>query len=165
LSVLGEFRGFALRGGVVPVAIGFTVGAVLTSAVKSLVDDILMPRIGLLLAQADFSNLFLVVREGAERPGSCETLAQARAAGAVTLSFGVLANNVVAFLTVAACMFAVVRLLDKLDERLGGQLGREKGLPGEPREKTCPFCLTAIPCRAVRCPACTSHLEGERAAE
>ncbi len=160
MSVLGEFRKFALRGSFLDLAIGFTVGAAFTSVVKSLVNDILMPPIGLALGQADFSDLFLVLREGTAQPGPYATLAQAQAAGAVTVNFGVFVNNLVAFLTVAACMFILVRFVNELDERLERELGRKKAAPGEPSEKKCPFCLSTIPYRAARCPACTSHLEG-----
>ena len=163
MSILGEFKKFALRGNVVDLAIGFTVGAAFTTIARSLVDDIIMPPVGLLMGRADFSDLFWVLREGGEAPAPYTTLADAQAAGAVTINYGIFINNLIAFLLVALSMFLLVRLVNRIDERLEQEFGAEKSQPGDPAEKKCAFCLSTIPFKATRCPACTSHLDAASA--
>jgi large conductance mechanosensitive channel len=148
--MLKEFKEFALRGNVVDMAVGIIIGAAFGTVVKSLVDDVLMPPIGLLLGRADFSNLFVVLREGA-RPGPYPSVAEARAAGAVTLNLGLFVNAVVAFVIVAFAVFLLVRSVNALRRR-------EAPAPPAPTTKECPHCASAIPLRASRCPHCTSQL-------
>ena len=158
MKIVGEFKKFALRGNMIDLAVGFTVGAAFTTIVKSLVSDVIMPPIGLLLGQADFANFFWLLKSGAPL-GPYATLADARAAGAVTINYGVFLDNTLAFLIVALSMFLVVRLINRLDSKLEDEFGQEKAVAGDPTEKKCPYCLSTIAFKAVRCPACTSQLE------
>ena len=148
MSVLKEFREFAMRGSVVDMAVGIIIGAAFGAIVKSLVDDVLMPPIGLLLGQVDFSNLFAVLREGATA-GPYASLAAARAAGAVTVNYGLFINSIISFAIVAFAVFMLIRSLNRLRKA-------EAALP--PATRDCPFCCTAIPVAATRCPNCTSQL-------
>lgn len=161
MKMLGEFKKFALRGNVIDLAVGFTVGAAFVTIVKSLVNDIIMPPVGLLLRKADFADLYVVLREGPKTDGPYATLADAQAAGAVTVNYGAFLNNLVAFLLVALTMFAIVRVINRVDEKLEVEFGREKPQPGKPTEKKCPYCLSTIPFMATRCPACTSQIGAE----
>lgn len=149
--MLKDFKEFALRGNVVDMAVGIIIGAAFGTVVKSLVSDILTPPIGWLLGNVDFSNLFVVLKHGTPA-GPYETLAQAQQAGAVLISWGLFADNVVAFLIVAIAMFFVVRLMVRLQ--------REEAAPAPaPTTKDCPYCRMSIPIEAQRCGHCTSSLE------
>lgn len=143
-----EFRDFAMRGNVVDMAVGIIIGAAFGAIVKSLVDDVLMPPIGLLLGRVDFSNLFVVLREGATA-GPYASLAAAKAAGAVTVNYGLFINSVVSFVIVAFAVFALIRSLNRL---------KKAEAPAPVTTKDCPYCCTAIPVAATRCPHCTSAL-------
>ncbi len=143
-----EFKEFALRGNVVDMAVGIIIGAAFGTIVKSLVDDVVMPPIGLLLGGVDFSNFFLLLKEGA--PGAPYTsLADARAAGAVTINYGMFFNALISFLVVSVLFFLI---------RTMNRLRREEEAPAEPTTRDCPFCLSAIPIKATRCAHCTSDL-------
>lgn len=148
--MLKEFKVFAMRGNVVDMAVGIVIGAAFGGIVKSLVADVLMPPIGLLLGNVDFADLFVVLKEGTT-PGPFATLAAAKAAGAVTLNFGLLINTVVNFLIVALAIFFVVRGINRLKKQ-------EEAPAAEPTTKECPQCFSSIPIRAVRCAHCTSEL-------
>lgn len=150
--MLKEFKVFAMRGNVVDMAVGIVIGAAFGGIVKSLVADVLMPPIGLLLGNVDFADLFVVLKEGTT-PGPFATLAAAKAAGAVTLNFGLLINTVVNFLIVALAIFFVVRGINRLKKQ-------EEAPAAEPTTKECPQCFSSIPIRAVRCAHCTSELKG-----
>jgi large conductance mechanosensitive channel len=154
-----ELKKFALRGNLVDLAIGFTVGAAFTTIAKSLVSDIIMPPIGLMLGSADFSDLFLLLRAGAESPPPYVTLGDAQAAGAVTLNYGLFINNLLTFVLVTLVMFALIRVFNRLDDQLEDQFGSDKQQPAEPVNKKCPYCRTVIAYKATRCPACTSQLD------
>ena len=161
MSLIEDFKKFALRGNMIDLAIGFTVGAAFTTVVKSLVNDIIMPPIGLLAGNADFSDLFWVldVPEGVSVPeGGFQTLQAAQDAGAVTLNYGEFFNSCLALCIVALAMFIIIRLVNRLDEQLDEAFG-EKPPEGEPSEKKCDFCRTTIAYRATRCPNCTSKME------
>jgi large conductance mechanosensitive channel len=147
--MLKDFKAFIMRGSVVDLAVGVIIGAAFGSIIKSLVDDVLMPPIGLATGGVDFANKFLVLKDGAKAAAPYASLADAKAAGAVTLNYGVFVNQVVTFLIVAACIFLVVRMLARL-----------QGPPpaAAPSTKTCAFCATEIPLAAKRCPHCTSAL-------
>jgi large conductance mechanosensitive channel len=148
--MLKDFKEFAVRGNVVDLAVGVVIGAAFGTIVKSVVDDLLMPPIGLALGGVDFANLFLTLREGAKAAAPYATLAEAKEAGAVTLNYGVVVNNIVSFLIVAFAVFLVVRGINAM---------RRKDAPApEPTSRDCPFCATAIPIKASRCPHCTSEL-------
>lgn len=144
-----EFKEFAMRGNVVDMAVGIVIGAAFGTIVKSFVDDVLMPPIGLLLGSVDFSNLFITLKEGAKAAGPYASLAAAKAAGAVTLNIGVFINSVISFLIVAFAVFLVIKGMNKMQ--------REKPAPA-PDTKECPFCFSTIPLQASRCPYCTSQL-------
>jgi large conductance mechanosensitive channel len=142
--VLKEFREFAVKGNVMDMAIGIIIGAAFGRIVASLVNDVLMPPIGLLLGKVDFANLFISLSGTAY-----SSLAAAKAAGAPTLNYGVFLNTVLEFLIVAFVVFLLVKQVNRL---------RREPAPAAPTPRDCPHCLTAIPLKATRCPACTSQL-------
>ncbi len=148
--MLKEFREFVMRGNVVDMAVGIVIGAAFGTIVKSLVSDLLMPPIGLLLGKTDFSNLFVLLKDG-QTAGPYASLADAQKAGAVTLNYGLFVNSVISFLIVAFAVFMVIRAINRMR--------RQEEEPAEPTAKDCPFCLSAIPIKAVRCPHCTSSLQ------
>ncbi|MEZ6187166.1 MAG: large conductance mechanosensitive channel protein MscL [Planctomycetota bacterium] len=145
-----EFREFIARGNMVDMAVGIVVGGAFATLVKSLVDDLLMPPLGLVLGGADFSDLFLLLREGSPG-GPYDTLAAAREAGAVTLNLGLFVTRMVAFLIVAAALFMVVKAINAL----------RRDPPKPPTTRPCPRCKSTIHLDATRCPQCTSELGGE----
>ena len=157
MPLVQEFKKFALRGNMLDLAVGFTVGAAFTTVVKSLVDDILMPPIGLLIGGADFSDLYVVLSPGETSLPPYATLQEALEAGAVTLNYGRFINAGIALLLVALAMFLVIRVINRLDATLDAALGDERPAE-EPTHKKCPFCVSTIPFPATRCPACTSEL-------
>ncbi|MCB2228931.1 MAG: large-conductance mechanosensitive channel protein MscL [Desulfarculaceae bacterium] len=148
-----EFKKFAMRGNVVDMAVGLIMGAAFGAIVKSLVDQVIMPPIGLLVGNVDFSGLFAVLREGTT-PGPYATLAEAAKAGAVTLAYGAFINTVISFVIVAWAVFWLVKGMNRLQRE-------EEAPPAEPTEKDCPFCLMAIPIKAVKCGHCTADLPQE----
>ena len=147
--MLQEFKQFAMRGNVVDMAVGIIIGGAFGTIVKSLVSDVIMPPIGLLLGGVDFSELFITLKEGATA-GPYATLAAAQEAGAVIISYGLFANSVISFLIVAFAVFLLIKSLNKLQV--------EKPAVEEVTTKECPFCMSAIPLKATRCPNCTSNL-------
>ncbi|MDD3732344.1 MAG: large conductance mechanosensitive channel protein MscL [candidate division Zixibacteria bacterium] len=149
--MLKEFKEFAMRGNVIDMAVGIIIGAAFGTIVKSLVSDVIMPPIGLLLGNVDFSNLFIVLKHGAQA-GPFTTLAEANAAGAVTLNYGVFINTVISFLIVSFAIFIVIKNMNKLKRK-------EEAPAAAPTTKECPFCLSTIAIKAVRCPNCTSELK------
>jgi large conductance mechanosensitive channel len=148
--MLKEFKEFVMRGNVVDMAIGIIIGAAFGTIIKSLVDDLIMPPIGMALGNVDFSNIFAVLKDG-KMPGPYPTLAAAKAAGAVTMNFGLFINTIISFLIVAFSVFLLIRQVNRLNK---------EPPPPDPTTKDCPFCLSAIPLKAVRCPQCTSDLKG-----
>jgi len=147
-----EFKEFAMRGNVVDMAVGIIIGAAFGTIVKSLVSDIIMPPIGLLLGNVDFSNLFVVLKQGATA-GPYASLADAQAAGAVSINYGAFINTIISFVIIAVAVFLLIRGINKMR--------RQKEEPAaEPTTKTCPFCQSMIPIKATRCPHCTSELKG-----
>ena len=141
-----EFREFAMRGNVVDLAIGIIIGAAFGRIVTSLVNDILLPPIGLVLGNVDFSNLFINLS-----PTPYASLAQAKAAGAPTINYGLFLNTVLNFLIVALAIFLLVRGINRLH--------RQAEPPAGPTTKLCPFCDSTISVKATRCPQCTSELQ------
>jgi len=148
--MIKEFREFAMRGSVLDMAVGIVIGAAFGAIVSSLVTDVLMPPIGLLLGDVDFANLFVVLSAG-QTSGPYASLAAAQEAGAVTLNYGLFINKIISFLIVALALFLVIRSMNRLKRKA-------EAPPAEPTTKDCPFCQTAIPIKAVRCPHCTSQL-------
>ncbi|HKI82830.1 MAG TPA: large conductance mechanosensitive channel protein MscL [Candidatus Krumholzibacteria bacterium] len=148
--MLKEFKEFAIKGNAVDMAVGIIIGAAFSTIVKSLVADIIMPPIGLLLGGVDFSNLFVVLKRGAEVAGPYESLVAAQEAGAVTVNIGVFINTIISFLIVAFAVFFVVRSINRLKRE------EPAPAPAEPTTKECPQCLSTIPLKATRCAFCTS---------
>lgn len=147
-----EFKEFVMRGNVVDMAVGIVIGAAFGGIVKSFVDDVLMPPIGLLLGHVDFANLFIVLKEGAKAAGPYASLAAARAAGAVTLNWGTFINTIISFLIIAFAVFVVIKGINRLK--------REQEAPAAPpATKECAYCFSTIPIQASRCPHCTSQLQ------
>jgi large conductance mechanosensitive channel len=147
--MLKEFKAFVMRGNVLDLAVGIIIGAAFGTIVKSLVDDVIMPPIGLALGNVDFSNLFILLKEGSKAAAPYASLAGAKAAGAVTINYGTFINNIVTFLIVAFAVFIVVRAANRL---------RPPEAAAAPNTKDCPYCRMAIPAGATRCPQCTSEL-------
>jgi large conductance mechanosensitive channel len=146
--MFNEFKKFAMRGNVVDMAVGIIIGGAFGTIVKSLVDDVLMPPIGLLLGGVDFSDLFITLKQGTTA-GPYLTLALAKEAGAVTMNLGLFINAVISFLIVAFAVFLLIKAINKL----------QKPPPAAaPATKECPKCFSAIPIKATRCPQCTSEL-------
>jgi large conductance mechanosensitive channel len=152
MHVLKEFKEFAMRGNVVDMAVGIIIGGAFGTIVKSMVSDILMPPIGLLMGGVDFSNLFIVLKDGSGG-GALNSLAEAQAAGAVTINYGVFLNGVISFLIVAFAVFMLIRGINQLKRK-------EEAPPAEPTTKDCQFCQLSIPIKATRCGHCTSELKG-----
>jgi large conductance mechanosensitive channel len=148
--MLKEFREFAMRGNVVDMAVGIVIGAAFGTIVKSLVSDIIMPPIGLLLGGVDFENLFVVLKQGIPA-GPYAALADAKAAGAVSVNYGVFINTIISFLIVAFAVFLIIRNINNLRRK-------EEAPPAEPTTKECPYCFSTIAIKATRCPNCTSEL-------
>ena len=145
--MLKAFRDFAVRGNVIDIAVGLIIGAAFGVIVKSLVDDLIMPPVGLGLGGVDMTNAFTVLKDGAT-PGPYASLAQAKAAGAVTVNYGVFINSIVSFAIIAFAVFLLVRGIEKA--RGPANVATVT--------KDCPQCAMAIPIAARRCPHCTSAL-------
>ncbi|MGI2335641.1 MAG: large conductance mechanosensitive channel protein MscL [Dehalogenimonas sp.] len=153
--MLKEFKTFIMRGSVVDLAVGIIIGAAFGAIVNSLVKDVIMPPIGLLLGNVDFSNLFIVLDEGVAS-GPYASLAAAQEAGAVTINYGVFVMTIVSFLILAAAIFFfVARPINHMNER---RKTKEAAVAAAPETKECPYCFTAISIKASRCPNCTSEL-------
>jgi len=144
--MLKEFKAFIMRGNVLDLAVAVIIGGAFGKIISSLVNDVIMPPIGLLLGKVDFSNLYLNM---SGTPYS--SLAEAQAAGAPTLNYGLFLNNVVDFLIVALVIFLVIRAVNRFSKK------EEK--PAEVTTRECPFCMTTISNKAVRCPNCTSEVK------
>lgn len=145
--MLKDFKAFIMRGNVVDLAIGLMIGAAFGAIVKSLVDDVLMPVIGLAVGGIDFSNHFILLKDGAKSAPPYASLVDARAAGAVTMNYGSFLNTVLTFLIIAASVYMVVRAMSKLYPP-----------PAPASKKDCPYCKMSIPSAATRCPDCTSQI-------
>lgn len=146
-----EFKEFAMRGNVVDMAVGIIIGAAFGTIISSFVSDIIMPPIGLLLSNVDFSTLFFVLKEG-KVAGPYTSIAAAKTAGAVTVNYGVFVNTIINFLIVAFAVFFLIRNINRLKRQ-------KEAPPSVPTTKECPYCLSVIPIHAVRCAHCTSELK------
>jgi large conductance mechanosensitive channel len=145
-----EFKEFIMRGNVMDMAVGIIIGVAFGAVINSLVADVIMPPIGLLLGKVDFANLFAVLKQGATA-GPYPSVVAAKAAGAVTLNFGLFVNTIINFVILAFVIFLMVKGVNNLR--------RPKPAPAAaPTTKDCPFCISAIPIKATRCPNCTSEL-------
>jgi len=139
--MLKEFRQFAMRGNVIDLAVGVIIGAAFGKIVTSFVNDLLMPPIGLLVGNVDFSGLFVALNGG-----TYSNLAEAQAAGAPTLNYGIFINSLIDFVIVAFVIFLLIRTINRMQK------------PADPTTKDCPHCVSTIPLKATRCPHCTSQL-------
>lgn len=149
--MINEFRKFIMRGNVLDLAVGIIIGAAFTTIVNSLVNDIISPVIGLITGGLDFSNVKIVLREaGADPTVNPE----------VAISIGLFINALINFLIVAFVLFLIIRAYNSAVERF-----RKEPEPGEPVKKACPYCMTDIPYKAVRCPNCTSQLQSQPASD
>jgi large conductance mechanosensitive channel len=146
-----EFKEFAMRGNVLDMAVGIIIGGAFGTIVSSLVNDVIMPPIGLALGNVDFANLFVVLKDGATAAGPYAALADAKAAGAVTINYGLFINAVVSFAIVAFAVFMMIRAMNRLKRQ-------EVAPPAEPTTRDCPFCFSGIAIKATRCPHCTSEV-------
>ncbi|MBN2678854.1 large conductance mechanosensitive channel protein MscL [Acidithiobacillus montserratensis] len=145
---INDFKIFLQRGNVIDLAVAFVIGTAFSAIVTALVGDIIMPPIGLLLDKVDFSNLYVILKEGST-PGPYLTLAAAKKAGAVTLNYGLFIMALISFFIIALVIFSIVRVINKLYPK-----------PAAPvSTKSCPYCLSSISLAATRCPNCTSQLE------
>jgi large conductance mechanosensitive channel len=144
-----EFKEFAMRGNVVDMAVGIIIGGAFGTIVKSLVSDVMMPPLGLLLGGVDFTNFFVVLKDGTPA-GPYNALGDAQAAGAVSINYGVFLNAVISFVIVAFAVFLLIRGINSLR--------RQEEAKPEPPTKECQFCASTIPIKASRCPQCTSQL-------
>jgi large conductance mechanosensitive channel len=140
--MLKEFKEFAMRGNVLDMAIGIVIGAAFGKIIASLVDDIIMPPIGLALGNVDFANLFVNL-SGKDYP----SVAAAKAAGAATINYGIFFNTILNFLIIAFVIFLLIRQVNAVQR------------PTAPTTKECPLCLSVIPIKATRCAHCTSELK------
>lgn len=149
MKLVNDFKAFLLRGNVVDLAVGMVIGTAFTGMVKSLVDDVIMPPIGLLIGGVDFSNLFFTLKDGAKAASPYATLAAAKDAGAVTMNIGLFINTLISLVIIGFAIFMVVKAITTL---------QKKPEPADQTSKECPKCCTAIPINASRCPNCTSEL-------
>ena len=146
--MLKDFKEFIMRGNAISMAVGVIFGIAFGTIINSLVGDILMPPIGLLLGKVDFSNLFVVLKEGATS-GPYLSLSAAKEAGAVTLNYGTFIITIINFLIIAIVLFFIIKAVNRLINK------KEV----KPSTKDCPFCFTLINVKATRCPNCTSELK------
>ena len=144
-----EFKDFAMRGNIIDMAIGIIIGIAFGAIFTSIVNDIIMPPIGLLLGKVDFANLFAVLKEGSTA-GPYLSLSAAKAAGAVTLNYGIFINTIISFIIVALVMFLIVKSINKVKKK-------ENEKPAEVKE--CPYCFSSINIKASKCPCCTSEMK------
>jgi len=152
--MLKDFKAFIMRGNVVDLAVGIVIGVAFGAIISSLVKDVIMPPIGLALGNVDFTNLFVILKQGTVA-GPYSSLAAAQEAGAVSINYGVFINTIVNFIILAAVVFFfVVRPIAKMHAR---QKAAEVAPPPSTRE--CPYCFTNISIKATRCPNCTSELK------
>jgi len=149
--MLKEFKEFILKGNAMDMAVGIIIGAAFGTVVKSLVADVIMPPIGMLLGNVDFTNLFAVIKEGATA-APYATLEAAKEAGAVTINYGAFFNTIISLLIVGFAVFLLVKNLNKMQEAAKSE--KEEA----PTTKKCPFCFSEIDVEATRCAHCTSAL-------
>lgn len=147
--MLQDFRTFVMRGNVMDLAVGVIIGAAFGGVVKSLVDDVIMPPIGLIIGGTDFGNHFVLLKEGTKAAPPYLTPAAAKEAGAVTVNYGAFFGTLLTFFIVAFCVYLLVRALNRL---------QKVPAPAAPNTKPCAFCTLAIPLSATRCPNCTSQV-------
>ncbi len=155
-KLFAEFKEFIMQGDVVDLAIGIIIGSAFSSIVNSVVENLLMPPLGLLFGDVDFRDLFIVLRQGAQTLPSGATLQMAKDAGTVTFNYGQFLTDLISFLILALGIFFIVKGINAMKS---GVKRTEKSEEETPSEKECPYCFKTIPVNATRCPFCTSNLE------
>lgn len=159
-KVLNDFREFIMKGNVIDLAVGIIIGGGFNTIVTSLVNDILMPPIGLLLGDVNFSDFYVILKQGETPVAAHATLEKAQAAGAVTWNYGLFINSLISFLIIAIAVFFIIRGVNKMQQEVEKRAMKpETAVDEETQEKTCPFCIRMIPLKATRCPYCTSELK------
>ncbi|HET7376489.1 MAG TPA: large conductance mechanosensitive channel protein MscL [Anaerolineae bacterium] len=143
--MIKEFRSFIMRGNVIDLAVAFIMGGAFGAIISSLVKDIIMPVVGVVLGGVDFTNLFITLKGG-----PFASLADAQKAGAATVNYGVFINTIITFLIVALAMFMLIKGMNAM---------RRPAPAAAPTTKECPYCLSTVPLKAIRCPNCTSELK------
>ena len=144
-----DFKAFVMRGNVMDLAVGVIIGAAFGTVVKSLVDDVIMPPIGLAIGGVDFAEKYVLLKEGTAAAAPYASLAAAKEAGAVTLNYGLFLNSIITFLIVALAIFMVIRAVNRM---------YKKPAEATPDTKPCPYCTMTVAIAATRCPNCTSQL-------
>jgi large conductance mechanosensitive channel len=152
--MLKDFRDFVMRGNVLDMAVGIIIGAAFGTIVSSLVRDVIMPPIGWALGNVDFANLFFVIKEG-KTAAPYHSLAEAQAAGAVSINYGVFINTIISFLIVALAVFFLIKMVQRARTQFEA---KKVEAPAASTTKDCPFCFSKININARRCPNCTSQL-------
>jgi large conductance mechanosensitive channel len=147
--LLKEFKEFALKGNVLDMAVGVVIGTAFGKIVTSLVNDLIMPMVGMLLGKVDFTNLFISLDGVAYK-----SLEEAKKIGAATINYGVFLNTILDFLIIAFSIFFVIKQLNRFKKK-------QEAIKPEVTTKECPYCISEIPLKATRCPKCTSSLQGE----
>jgi len=147
-----EFKEFAMRGNVLDMAVGIIIGGAFGTIISSMVSDVLMPPVGMALGNVDFTNLFVLLKEGTKAAAPYASLADAKAAGAVTINYGLFINSVISFVIVAFCVFMLIRTMNRLKRE-------EEAPPAGATTRDCPFCYSSIAIKATRCPHCTSEVK------
>lgn len=151
-NIVNEFKTFVMRGNVIDMAVGIIIGGAFTKIVNSMVADIMMPPLGLLMGKVDFSNWFVVLKQGSQE-GPYASLSAAQAAGATTLNIGTFLNAIISFVIVALCIFLLIKVINKVNSP------KKEASSAAPTTKKCPFCCSEIALEAVRCPHCTSEIK------
>jgi len=146
-----EFKEFAVKGNVIDLAVGIIIGAAFGAIVKSLVEDVIMPPVGMLLGGVEFKNMYWTIDNGNATLPPDATLEQARAGQEVVIAYGQFINNIIVFIIVAWAVFLLVKAINRMRRE-------KKAAPAEPGDKTCTFCFSKIPIQATRCAHCTSEL-------
>ena len=153
-KIISEFKQFAIKGNVLDMAIGIIIGANFSKIVDSVVNDILMPPLGLLLGKVDFVNLFVVLKDGVKTPGPYESLEAAKQAGAVSLNIGVFLNTIISFTIVAFAVFLLIKVVNTLRKKM-----EQEAKDAPVTTKKCPFCCSTVDINATKCPNCTSNIK------
>ena len=146
MGFIGEFKEFAVKGNVIDMAVGIIIGAAFGSIVNSLVKDVIMPPIGMLMGGINFADMFVALDGKAYA-----TLAEAQAAAAPTINYGLFINSIISFIIVALAIFVLIKKINAM---------KKQPVPPEPNTKECPYCKESIPKAAVKCSHCTSDLNG-----
>lgn len=154
---LNEFKAFAMRGNVIDMAVGIIIGAAFGKIVDSMVNDVIMPPLGWLMGKVDFTNMYFTLPVGGNTT-QYPSLEAAKAAGAVTINYGLFINTLISFILVAFAVFLLIKGINKLQ----AAANKEEAAESAATSKACPHCFTQIDIRATKCPNCTSELSNEQ---